>query len=640
MLEFDFDKMLFTLPADKHGYEDVREIIKSHPEVHFASLVGIDIGGNDTDEKIPISLFLEDMEKFLENGVQTDGSSVVLPKIANLNNAKVDIIPDVNADWHVDYNYNHIDYKTGLPVGTLRIPAFLRHNDTADVGARVILRDAAVNFKKDLVQLLKDNPYVYDYLPIDDADEIDEIVLTCATELEFWVKTPDDEADFESLSTAQQMKEQYWKRTIGPVRTALEKSLYILDKYGFEIEMGHKEVGGVTAKMDNAGHYDHVMEQLEIDWKFTNEMQAADNERMVKYVVRDIFRQHGLDVTFAAKPIEGVAGSGEHTHVGVSAKLKSGKMINLFSAKDSEKDFLSPIGFGALLGILKNYEVINPFVSHTNDAFNRLRPGFEAPVCIVTSLGHSIEMPSRNRTVLLGLIRDMHSSMATRFELRSPNPKSNTYLVIAACYMAMLDGIKYALNSKKTEEELLKELSKKQGEEFGYLEKDREYRSEKDVFEDYTEEERNSLFGKAPKSVIENIENLDSQKAKLEILKVNNVFKEKIINSFKMSVIKRWREELTKRIITEYTNEIRSYKAIHIPEKALDNDLSAWTKINEIRKNLAKDSTHYECLFTRIKKAIKDEDYKLASDLSIELEEKIETLRKMYYEYTKNILDF
>ena len=41
-----------------------------------------------------------------------------------------------------------------------------------------------------------------------------------------------------------------------------------------------------------------------------------------------------------------------------------------------------------------------------------------------------------------------------------------------------------------------------------------------------------------------------------------------------------------------------------------------------------------------IKKAIKDENFKLASDLSIELEEKIEKLRKMYYEYTKNILDF
>ena len=72
----------------------------------------------------------------------------------------------------------------------------------------------------------------------------------------------------------------------------------------------------------------------------------------------------------------------------------------------------------------------------------------------------------------------------------------------------------------------------------------------------------------------------------------------------------------------------------------LDNDLSNWSKINELRKYIAKDSTHYDCLFTRIKKAIKNEDYKLASDLNIELEEKVENLRKMYFDYTKNILDF
>jgi glutamine synthetase len=74
-------------------------------------------------------------------------------------------------------------------------------------------------------------------------------------------------------------------------------------------------------------------------------------------------------------------------------------------------------------------------------------------------------------------------------------------------------------------------------------------------------------------------------------------------------------------------------------EKALDNDLANWSKINEIRKYIAKDSTHYNCLFTRIKDAIKEEKYKEASDLSVELENKIEKLRKMYHDYTKNILD-
>ena len=230
--------------------------------------------------------------------------------------------------------------------------------------------------------------------------------------------------------------------------------------------------------------------------------------------------------------------------------------------------------------------------------------------------------------------------MATRFELRSPNPKTNIYLATAVSYLAMLDGIKYAVNSNKTEEELLKELSKKQGEKAKYLEQDREYRSEKDVFEYYTEEERNSLFGKAPKTIFENIENLEKNKDKLEILKINNVFTDKILNSYKMSVIKKWKDELCKRVINAYTNEIREYKQIHTPEKALDNDIARWAKINELRKYIAKDSTHYNCICTRIKNAIKEENYNVASDLSIELEEKLEVLRKLYLEYSKNILDY
>ena len=123
-------------------------------------------------------------------------------------------------------------------------------------------------------------------------------------------------------------------------------------------------------------------------------------------------------------------------------------------------------------------------MSPSIDALNRQKPGYEAPVCVVTSLGHDPADPSRNRTILVGLVRDANKSLATRFELRSPNPKSNTYLVIAASYMAMLDGITNALRAHKTPEDLERSLSKKSGEEDFYLEKEREYRSEKDVFED------------------------------------------------------------------------------------------------------------------------------------------------------------
>ena len=544
MLSYDLDKMLYTIPADKHSPEDISMILKDHPEVKFVSLVGIDVGGLDTDEKIPVEEFLKDTEKFLQNGVQTDGSSVVLPKIAKLNNAKVDIIPDTTVNWFVDHNFNYPDPGTGLPVGTLRIPSTLVHNDSARVGSRVILRDAIYNFKEDLMQLLRANPYVFEYIDADSAEDIDEIVITAATELEFWVKTPDDDADREQLSTAQMLKEQYWKRTTGPVRTALEEVMLVLQKYGFEMEMGHKEVGGVKAKLGNSGNYDHVMEQLEIDWKYSSAVQAADNENQIKYVIRDIFRTYGLEVTFMAKPMEGVAGSGEHTHMGVAATLKDGRMINLFSPTDTEKQFMSPIGFGAMMGMLKHYDVINPFVSSTNDSLNRLKPGYEAPVCTVTSLGHNAGMPSRNRTVLLGLVREIGNPMATRFELRSPNPKSNTYLVIAASYMAMLDGIKEALENGKTPEELEKSISKEYGEEDFYLDKDRMYRSEKDVFDEYTEEERDKFFGRAPRTVWENLQAFEKYPEKLEIFKRDDVMTDIALKSYKAAVLEQWATEL------------------------------------------------------------------------------------------------
>ncbi|MEG1583916.1 MAG: glutamine synthetase [Anaerovorax sp.] len=474
--------LLFNIPTDKHKPDEVIDILSQHPEIKFVSLVGLDIGGHDTDEKIPVDLFIADMKKFLTQGVQTDGSSVVLPKIAALNNAKVDIIPDLDVNWYVDYNYNYYADSTNLPVGTLRIPSILVHNDTAEVGSRVMLKKAVDSFKVDVMKLLRENPYIFEFLPIDSADEIEEIIITAATELEFWVKTPEDKGDREQLSTSQELKEQYWQRTRGPVRTALEQTLLILDKYDFEVEMGHKEVGGIKAKLGSSGEYDHIMEQLEIDWKYSTALQAADNEMQVKYVVKDIFRLNGLDVTFMAKPIEGVAGSGEHTHLGAAAKLKNGKTISLFAAKDAKKDFINPIGFGALMGILKNYEVVNPFVTSTNDAINRLKPGFEAPICIVTSIGHTALNPSRNRTVLVGLVRDANNPLSTRFELRSPNPKSNTYLVIATACLAMLDGIKAALQGRKTSEELETILSKKHGEEVFYLEKERVYRSERNAY--------------------------------------------------------------------------------------------------------------------------------------------------------------
>ena len=639
MFNFDLDRMLFCIPKEEHSLEEIKEALEAHPEVEFVSLVGIDIGGHDTDEKIPKQLFIEDMDKILSHGVQTDGSSVALPKIAYLNNAKVDIIPDMRVNWYVDYNFNNIGHKTGLPIGTLRIPSFLVHNDNFEVGSRVVLRDALKYFKRELRKKLEEHPYVFEYITgVDSADEIEDFILTSATELEFWVKTPDDKGDREQLFTAQVLKEQYWKRTYGEVRTALEKTLLLLDRYGFEVEMGHKEVGGVKARMGNSGHYDHVMEQLEIDWKYADAMQAADNENQVKYIVRDIFTMHGLDVTFMAKPFEGVAGSGEHTHLGLAAKLKNGKVVSLFAPGNPDKDFMNPLGYGGLMGLLGNYEVINPFVSSTNDSFNRLKPGYEAPVCIVTSLGRSVEEPSRNRTVLAGLIRDPNNPLATRFELRSPNPKSNTYLVIAASYMAIIDGIEAVLDNEKTPAELEKVICKKQGEEVFYLDKDREYRTEEDVFTAFSEEERAELFGHAPATVWENLMAFDKYPEKTKIFEKGNVMPRIVLESYCAQTLGQWKTELHDRIIPDTMNYIRSCKKLHNYDDFSDYDVMNWREIDEIRHEIAKDTITEKCYLTRAKDALDNGQYQEASDLQLEIQKKINELANLYIRYKKNLL--
>jgi glutamine synthetase len=632
-------ELLYTIEPAKHNKEDLTDILEQHKEIKFVSFMGIDFAGNDTDEKVPISLFIEDMDTILHaHAAQTDGSSVVLPGIASLNNARVDMIADLETNWFIDYNYEHFDTASGLMVGTLRIPCFLLHNNEF-VDSRHILKNSLEYVRTELLALLKKQSGVYGLEHINIA-ELEDIVFTCATELEFWVKSPREDAPIEALSSSQMMQEQYWQRTRGNVRTALEQAIQALEAYGLEPEMGHKECGGIRGQMDAEGHMTHVMEQLEIDWKYAAGVQTADNELLARTIVKEVFRMNGLEVSFQAKPILGVAGSGEHVHVGLAAKMRSGKIVNLMSPTDLRQEFLSAVGYGAIMGLLKNYEVINPFVSATNDSLNRLKPGFEAPVCIVTSLGLSPDIPSRNRTILAGLVRDIDNPLATRIEMRSPNPFTNTYLALTVFYLSMLDGIKACVESGKDLKALEAELSKKYGAEGFYLEKEREYRTEEDVFDDFSPEKRSKLFGKHPSTVWENMQALEQYPQKTAVLTKGDVLKTAFINSFAKGALIRWQTELLTRLIPENHDLIVSMKQLHKEgDPALSWDDSLWCKIQDLRTFIAKDTTEKTSIFTKIRRAIATGEFAQASSLQIEMQEKIEELKHLYHDYSTNILD-
>lgn len=629
--------LLYYIKKEDHSGERLRKILEENKYIKFVSLMGVDLGGNATDEKIPVKLVLEDIEEFLNASIQTDGSSVELYNIATLNNAKVDLKADLDAAWFVDYNHEFIDEETGCPVGTLKIPAFLIH-DNKKICSRGTLERAEKYFKNSLTDIIRNNPKILENTNVDSPDDIESIELTAATELEFWVNTPEDKADLEKLFVSQSLKEQYWKRTHGVIRTCLEKCLIALENYGLEPEMAHKEVGGIHSSINIKGSTNHAMEQLEISWKFNKPLQAADNELWVREIVYDIFESHGLEVSFKAKPIHGVAGSGAHAHVSVAAKLKDGRLVNLFAPKDLKNDYLSPIGYASLMGMMKNYEVLAPIVTNTNDGFNRLVPGFEAPVCVVTSLGHTYEIPSRNRSVLVGLIRDIDKPKSLRFELRSPNPLSNKYLVIAGCYQTMLDGIKAIADLKQFDTKLLEaELSKAPSDKGFYLEEGRAYRDENNIFNYYTLEERNARFGQPPRTVYEAMLAFETYPEKLKSLTQGAVFTEAIIDSFKVGSLDKWKKKLSSRIIDRNIRLLTSFVKLHSHENMDAIDEVMWDAIEQIKYDLMKNTLKGPSIYGMIKSAIDVGNYKEASDLQIEAKKKMEEIQQLYVNYKKNI---
>ena len=184
-----------------------------------------------------------------------------------------------------------------------------------------------------------------------------------------------------------------------------------LEAMGFEVEAAHHEV--------SPG-------QHEIDFKYDEAVATADKIATFKLVVRRVALEHDLHATFMPKPLNGVAGSGMHTH---QSLFRDGR--NAFD--DPRADLgLSPTALHYIGGLLEHAKgmcaVTNPLIN----SYKRLVPGYEAPTNVVWS--------ERNRSPLVRIPE--RRGVGTRVELRSPDPSCNPYLAFAVMIAAGLDGVK------------------------------------------------------------------------------------------------------------------------------------------------------------------------------------------------------
>jgi glutamine synthetase len=63
--------------------------------------------------------------------------------------------------------------------------------------------------------------------------------------------------------------------------------------------------------------------QHEIDLRHTDALSMADNVMTFRLVVREAAASQGVYATFMPKPLEGVQGSGMHTHMSLSSDVNA-----------------------------------------------------------------------------------------------------------------------------------------------------------------------------------------------------------------------------------------------------------------------------------------------------------------------------
>ena len=167
--------------------------------------------------------------------------------------------------------------------------------------------------------------------------------------------------------------------------------------------------------------------QHEIDLRHTDALSMADSVMTFRLVVREGATAEGLYATFMPKPLEGVQGSGMHTHM----SLFEGDENAFHDPGDPYK--LSKVAKGFIAGLLHHANEITAITNQTVNSYKRLVPGFEAPAYL--------SWARNNRSALVRVPIAKSKVQSTRIEYRAPDPACNPYLAFSVMLTAGLKGI-------------------------------------------------------------------------------------------------------------------------------------------------------------------------------------------------------
>ena len=178
-----------------------------------------------------------------------------------------------------------------------------------------------------------------------------------------------------------------------------------------------------------SSHHEQGPGQNEIDFKYSDSLNAADNFLTFKSVVKAIAARSGLYASFMPKPISNKSGNGLHINISLN---KNG--TNIFKEENGQQAEVESF----IAGILSKTREITAFLNPIVNSYERFGK-FEAPKYV--SWSH------QNRSQLVRI--PAATGEKTRMELRSPDSAINPYLAFSLILGAGLYGIENSLKLPK-----------------------------------------------------------------------------------------------------------------------------------------------------------------------------------------------
>lgn len=380
----------------KHLYtkSEIHQLVKKE-NVHFLRLMFSDQLGTMKSVDIPVS----QLDKLLENRIMFDGSSI--DGFVRIEESDMYLYPD-NSTWLV------------FPWGA-------EHGKVARVICSVHKTDGTP-FAGDPRNVLKQQ--------IEQMAAAGFSSFNIGPEPEFFLFKMDEHG--EPTFDVNDQESYFDMEPADSGEDCRRDIVLILEKMGFSVEASHHEV---------------APGQHEIDFKYANALEAADNIQTFKFVVKTIAKHHGLYATFMPKPLSGINGSGMHMNM----SLFDHDGHNAFY-DEHDKMQLSATAYHFLAGLLKHVRSLTAICNPTVNSYKRLVPGYEAPVYVAWS--------ASNRSPLIRIPSDR--GMGTRLELRSVDPSANPYLATASILAAGLDGLKNNLTPMPSVDENIYQMSEQE----------------------------------------------------------------------------------------------------------------------------------------------------------------------------------